>query len=120
MGNKVIAAATPADGIDVSTSLGGEKVIAGASFSLAIVHPKAPERIWAKDSMLPPKEDELQNVFNVQAYQLSWQSKENIVYKHLLSLQETKISGVYWFWRRAWDLLTLQIWISGSKRKPPY
>jgi hypothetical protein len=45
MGNKVIAAATPADGIDVSTSLGGEKVIAGASFSLAIVHPKAPERI---------------------------------------------------------------------------
>jgi hypothetical protein len=47
MGNEKVAAAMPADGMDVSTSSGGGKVIAGTSVS-AIVHPKAPEQIRTK------------------------------------------------------------------------
>jgi hypothetical protein len=44
MGDKIIAAAAPSDGINVSTTSGGGKVIAGISVA-AIRHPKVLEGI---------------------------------------------------------------------------
>jgi hypothetical protein len=43
MGNKVISAAAPADGVNVSSTSGGGQVIAGTSIP-AIVHPKVPQQ----------------------------------------------------------------------------